>query len=963
MTTAALRVRYAQRRYTGILALLCTLAAMAASAQVFDPLRGGYEIINALQTVRFIYAPATYGGSRPGDVCVAGSFNGWAAARTNTVWRLRPQPGGLLTLEVPLAWLLAHSDRQPPEFKFITRRGVWQELTQVPPQYQRNNNLWLNINVFRPLAERMGYDVSRDLSTVTFVLNPAMLGIRLAANTPVYVVGTFNNWAGAIGNPAWALAPNADGTLLTLTTNSAAVLQPGVSGHPEFKFAAHSNVWFSLAAIDAVYLRNDNLWINMDVHGDVTPPRPLRARMTSPTSVLIDMSEPLAASSADPRNVAAPALAVQSVRVAPHGMALELGIAPFDLPAHDYQVGAPVQVQHLCDTSGVRMTAPVSVPVEIDSALVQRFFDTLPASTQALGCVPAGTAVHFRVFGPRLRAAELLFFARADDTTPCATIPMQRGADLVWAATVSSNDAPHGRFYRFAVTRGSVRTIIGDPYAPASVYSAGHSIVVWPGVIEPPFTGWTDNVFTTPPIHELVIYETHLANLAGRNRAVSNLAHRYLAMTVDAPGSPLRYLKRLGVNAVEFLPLHEFENGASLDFAAQYSWGYMTALFFAPESSFSTDPAARRQVSEFKAMVDALHAHGFAVIVDVVYNHTVNSENYLGTIDYDYYFTGRNDSGCGNTVYASRPMMRKLILDSLRHLVSAYHVDGFRFDLAHLVDAVGLLTPANMQSVQAVKATPGNIIWIAENWSWDRADLKGRGAAQWNDWFREDVKQYVARGERRDSIPQRIMGSPDRNAYATPCETVNYTDSHDEDTVAHRIATAGWQGAARDARAHMGLVLLLTSQGVPMMWEGQEWLRNNPAQVHSYAGNVVDWDIVQSNAATAAYARKLIALRKQYPALRSPRPESEAYYQWLRPGNSCALGYVINANRRYADQPRFLVLLNPGATPAEFTLPAGDWRELADARGFHRTPVPLDTRTLRLDAGDLRVCLELPARQ
>ncbi len=936
------------------------LAACACGADEFVPHLGGYEIINALQTVRFIYAPATYAASASDDMYVAGSFNGWAAARTNRAWRLRAQPSGVQTLEVPLPWLVAHSDGQPPEFKFITADGTWRDVTRVPARYLRHNNLWLNRDAFRPAAERRGYDLARDRSTITFVLNPAVLGVTLAAHSPVYVVGTFTDWLGAIGNPAWALAPNADGTLLTLTTNTAAVLQPGASGFPEFKFVTQSNVWLSLIAIDSANLRNDNLWINLDVHGDITPPRPLRATLTSPTSITVQMNEPVAARSVAARNFQSALLDVQRAHAAAPRDEIQLAIAPFDLPAHDYQISAPLVVQGLCDTSGVSMTQPVEVPVEVAGALVQRFFDTLPVSTQALGFTLAGSTAQFRIFGPRLHAAELLLFERAEDRAPVLAMPLQRDAECIWSVAVASNLVPHGRFYQCAVTRSGVRTIIGDPYAQAAVHSAGKSIVIWPGVVEPPFAGWTDAAFTTPPPDELVIYETHLANLTGRNRAVSNLACRYLAMTVDAPGSPLRYLQRLGINAIEFLPLHEFENGNSLDVPAHYSWGYMTALFFAPESSFSTDPAARRQVGEFKAMVDALHAHGFAVIVDVVYNHTVNSENFLATIDHDYYFTGRNDSGCGNTVFAARPMTRKLILDSLRHLVATYHVDGFRFDLAHLVDAVGLLTPTNMQSVQAVKPTRGNVIWIVENWSWDRADLKGRGAAQWNDWFREDVKQYLARGERRDSMPQRIMASRDRNAYASPLETVNYTDSHDEETLAHRLAGAGWQGAALVARARMGLVLLLTSQGVPMLWEGQEWLRCNPAQVQSYAGNVVNWALVQTNAPTAAFARQLIALRKQYRALRSPRHENESYYFWLRPGKASALGYVINANRHYAGEPRFLVLLNPGATAADFTLPAGDWQELADARGFHRTPVPLDARTLRLASGDLRLYLEPP---
>lgn len=938
------------------LALLASLTALCVGATClsaspyparpdgFVPLQAGYVVDLTAQIVRFIYDPPTWRAADPfvDGIYVVGTFNGWQQAIGNPAWRMQPaRHADVYELVKPLSALDALNPRAPAEFKFVTGRGVWQEPHHLPARYRRGVNLWIDLAAFRSFAERAGYEFSNHMQFVRFVCDPSAFATTLSSADTLYLVGSFNNWAASIGAPAWRMAPRSDGPGFALLINTAAVNFPGPSGYPEFKFVTGAGQWLPLDFTPPEFVRNNNLWLNMDLYGDITPPRPLHALVVSSNRIRVEFNEPLTRQSVSPTNFSLARRAILTSELASDPTLVELTCAPFDFVADHYQVDDLLYVSRVADANGIILATNLALPLTLDRPLLETFFNSIPASTQTLGVTVTPTAVFFKLFGPRLQAAELLFFDGPAATTPVAHAAMTRDREFIWSCRVPTNLAHHGAFYKFRIRRDGRSFIISDPYAHANYHSSGNSIVIWPDYNDPPFNGWTDHNFVTPPIDQLIIYETHIANISGLNPVVSNNAWRYNALTNAAPGSPLHHLKRLGVNAIEFMPLHEFDNGSSLDFKRHYHWGYMNTFFFAPESSFSTDPAARRQISELKNLINTLHAHGFAVIIDVVYNHTANEDNYLGMLDFEYYFTGRNDSGCGNTTYASRPMMRKLIVDSLCHLVSTYHVDGFRFDLSHLIDQTGLFTPEHMQRVQRAKPTKGPVIWIAESWSYDRADIKGRGVAQWNDWFREDVKAYIARGERRDSIPQRIMASRDRNAYATPSETINYAESHDENTIAWRLLDAGISGHQHQlSRAQMAALILLTAHGVPMMWEGQEMLRANPAQVHDYERNMLDWRLLSRNKQLFEFYRRLIALRKRFPVLRSTRHEPASFFEFIYPAHPHALGYILNADDSYPTQPRFLVLLNPGHTPATFTLRGGTWTLRADQRGFLRAPEP-----------------------
>ncbi|HQL55872.1 MAG TPA: hypothetical protein PLQ87_14280, partial [Phycisphaerae bacterium] len=474
--------------------LLATAAAWAAAADDVDPRQCGYRIIDAQRRVRFVYDPRLYGQTAaPRDgIYVAGPFNAWRPAQDGRVWRLREQRNGICTLDVPLARVAASPAAPPTEFKFVSGQGRWQELDRIPARYRRDNNLWIDVNAFRPLAERTGYTFPPDRTTITFVFAPRVFNVPPEAKREYYIVGTFNAW-GARDVEGWRMRGTDDGTLYMYTTNMAAVTRGSDGFHPEFKFRGGQGEWVELDAIDPAHTRHNNLWIDLDRHGDVTPPWPVAATLIGTTELVVAFSEPVSAATAnDARNYHCAALDITAARLASDGATATLAVAPYDLAAARYQVAAPLVVAELADTNGVRMACARRVPVRVDPRLVAAFFDGLPAGTQALGCTFVDNQAVFRLFGPRLQRADLLLYADATAAAPSRTLPMHDDDERIWCARVPTNLAPHGCFYRFAITRDGARTVISDPYARANVHSAGKSIVIRPEIVEPPFAGWTD---------------------------------------------------------------------------------------------------------------------------------------------------------------------------------------------------------------------------------------------------------------------------------------------------------------------------------------------------------------------------------------------------------------------------------------------------------------------------------------
>jgi glycogen operon protein len=426
------------------------------------------------------------------------------------------------------------------------------------------------------------------------------------------------------------------------------------------------------------------------------------------------------------------------------------------------------------------------------------------------------------------------------------------------------------------------------------------------------------------PAEDLVVYEMHVRSFT--RHPSSNVRH---PGTFAAIRQKIPYLKSLGINCVELMPVYEFdefENSSVNPVTGQtrYNyWGYSTVGFFAPKAGYAATGALGMQADEFKALVKDLHKNGIEVMLDVVFNHTAEGDHRGPTISFrgldnkTYYMLTPegwyyNFSGCGNTLNCNNPVVRQVVLDCLRYWVAEYHIDGFRFDLAAILgrDPTGIPL-ANPPLLETLANDPilGRTKLVAE--AWDAGGLYQVGSfpaygrwAEWNGKYRDTVRKFL-KGE-MGQVPDlslRLQGSPDlyygRGTAAsvnfltchdgfTLCDLVSYNDKHNEANGENNNDGAndnnswncGWEGKTNDPeivtlrRRQMknALALLMVSQGVPMILSGDEVGRtqhgNNNTYCHDNELNWFDWWQVEENAELLRFAQQIVAFRHAHPALR-----------------------------------------------------------------------------------------------
>ena len=576
--------------------------------------------------------------------------------------------------------------------------------------------------------------------------------------------------------------------------------------------------------------------------------------------------------------------------------------------------------------------------------------------------LPLGAIVHhdatvFRLFAPRARAVTLFFTPTAGAADGMQSFGLARredaeGAAGVWEVTLNQN--LHGWFYWYTVD--GVRDGAGkfdpaqrvlDPYALAALGRDGPGIV-----LDRAWVGEGDRNFRTPAWHDLVMAEVHVRDLAANAPVNATAAERLgfsgLRKWVE---SPEFYLQHLGVNCVELQPVQEFDNRTT----EEYHWGYMTNNYFAPESSYTLAPEQASGVRELQELVRAFHRRGMAVVLDVVYNH-VGEPAHLLFIDRVYYFeqdaAGQlaNWSGCGNDLRARSAMATRLIIDSCLHLIEAYGVDGFRFDLAELLGV------AVLRDIEAAlkRAKPG-VILIAEPWSFRghiAGALRDTGWASWNDGYRNFVRDYVRGNGAADRMEYFLKGSPWYFA-KWPAQTVNYTESHDDrtwlDTITENPNFDGFAPTANDrARTHLMAALLFMSLGIPLLAEGQDFLRSKHGVNNTYQRgdlNALDYRRLYRYLGTHAYFAGWIAFRRSERGrlLRQHSRPGEGFFQFFSPPGSPAFAVIYNADRAQGAL-RLLFAVNPTFGDVTVPLPAdvtaSTWRQQADHERFFPTVTP-----------------------
>jgi len=467
----------------------------------------------------------------------------------------------------------------------------------------------------------------------------------------------------------------------------------------------------------------------------------------------------------------------------------------------------------------------------------------------------------------------------------------------------------------------------GHPAHPGSVNSADSAPFMPRNVVINPYFDWADDRQPRTPYHETLIYEAHVRGLTLRHPEVPpELRGSYAGL-----GSPavVEHLTRLGVTAVELMPVHQFVPEQILvERGLTNYWGYNTIGFFAPHRAYSASAEPHGQVAEFKAMVKELHSAGIEVILDVVYNHTAEGGAHGPTLSFRgidnaaYYQLNSSDparyldyTGCGNSLNVRHPHALQLIMDSLRYWVVDMHVDGFRFDLASALarELHGVDRLATFFELVQQDPVVSQVKLIAEPWDIGEGGYQvGKFPPLWSEWngkYRDTVRDFM-RGVPA-TLPEfasRLTGSSDlyETSARRPVASVNFVTCHDgftlQDLVSYnhkhneangeknkdgtddnRSWNCGTEGPADDQaitelrarQARNFLVTLFCSQGVPMLLAGDELGRtqqgNNNAYCQDNEVSWVDWEAASKYPDLLDFTRALAQLRRAHPVFRRRR--------------------------------------------------------------------------------------------
>jgi glycogen operon protein len=575
---------------------------------------------------------------------------------------------------------------------------------------------------------------------------------------------------------------------------------------------------------------------------------------------------------------------------------------------------------------------------------------TLPGHSYPLGATWDGAGVNFAIYSEHATGVELcLFDANGDETR----IPLRHRTAFVWHAYLPAI-AP-GQLYGYRVQgpydperglRFNTNNLLLDPYAKSVheieswddglfAYELGHpdgdlkrneqdARGVPLGVVIDPSFDWEGDEPPNVPFHKSVVYETHVRGLTMRHPEVPPPIRGKYAGVSCPPIT--EHLRRLGITAVELLPVHCFVDDKTLvDRGLRNYWGYNTINFFAPDVRYRASESPGDGVRELKEMVKALHRAGFEVILDVVYNHTAEG-NHLGPtlsfkgIDNPTYYRLVPDNaryyfdytGTGNSLNVRHPQTLALIMDSLRYWVVDMHVDGFRFDLAatlarslHDVDQLSsFFTIIHQDPILS------HVKLIAEPWDLGEGGYQvGNFPVRWAEWngkYRDAIRAFWrGQGGVAGELAYRVSGSSDlyRENGRAPFSSINFVTAHDGFTLADLVAhnekhneangeenkdgandnqswNCGAEGESREPGVNRlrtrqrknFLATLLLSQGTPMISGGDEIGRsqrgNNNAYCQDNETSFYDWELDAERKALLDFTARLLRLRREHPSLR-----------------------------------------------------------------------------------------------
>ena len=570
----------------------------------------------------------------------------------------------------------------------------------------------------------------------------------------------------------------------------------------------------------------------------------------------------------------------------------------------------------------------------------------------------------FRLWAPTAKEVSINLYTFGTEGTDdlIRQIPMTQDVKGTWIAECEGD--LNGVYYTYMVMVDGKMVEACDPYARTTGVNGNRAMVIDLSATNP--EGWdTDrdpNANLT--ITDAFIYELHVRDLSMHRSSRIKNKGKYLGLiepgTTTKSGHPtgLNHMKQLGITHLHLLPVYDFGWTDESRSKPEYNWGYDPVNYNVPEGSYSSDPFnGAVRVKEFKQMVKGLHDNGISVVMDVVYNHVYEAEDFCFNKIVPHYFSRTDDSGafsngscCGNDTASERSMVRKYIVDSVKYWADEYHIDGFRFDLVGLID----IDTINALMAEVRKDHP-NVIFYGEGWSMgthvtkpglelctQANSPKVPGFAFFSDTIRDLMRGSVfydnepgyVHGARvsKDTLEACFMGIP--QWCADPCQSINYVSCHDNNTLIDRLTLAAMDTPLEILikMNNLAAAFSILSQGVPFMQAGEELLRTKPGKKggfdeNSYRSpdkvNAIKWEDLDKEEYqhTLAYYKGLIAFRKAHPALRCMTRDQ--VWKTVHPvsiGNDHVVSFRIDEVTR-----ELYVIFNADTHDVIAHLPEGKW--------------------------------------
>ncbi|MDB5090671.1 MAG: pulA [Mucilaginibacter sp.] len=608
-------------------------------------------------------------------------------------------------------------------------------------------------------------------------------------------------------------------------------------------------------------------------------------------------------------------------------------------------------------------------------------FDKYPMySGNDLGVNYSPLKTVFKVWAPMASEIKLRLYDAGNGGQAINTISLVKSIEGTWQAII--NKDLKNKYYTFqTLQNGKWLLECPDIYAKAVGANGARGMVADMASTNP--TGWqTDKKPALKNFTDIVLYELHIRDISiSPNSGIKNKG-KFLGLAETGTKSPdgeptaLDHIKQLGVTHVHLLPAFDFNSvDETKPEANKYNWGYDPLNYNVPEGGYSTNPYdGNVRIKEFKTMVQALHKKGLRVILDVVYNHTSDTQNSNFNQFAPGYFYRQNAEGsysnataCGNEVASERAMVRKFMIESVVYWAKEYHLDGFRFDLMGVHD----IETMNQISTALHKIDPTIFIY-GEGWTAGNSplpeDLRAvkKNAAQLNKIavFNDDLRDGIKGGwsnlkekgfvsgsvDKAESVKFGIVASTPNPQVdytkinyskapwaAEPFQTITYVSCHDDNTLFDRLKISNPTAAEADLikMDKLANAIVLTSQGVSFLHAGAEMLRTKQGIANSYNSpdsiNQVDWSRKTKYKAVFDYYKGLIALRKDHPAFRMPSTKMiQSNLRFIETGDAGIIAYQLSNNANSDSWKNIIVVLNGNPSAKTIKIPAGKWKLVAD---------------------------------